>query len=249
MRSLLPVLAAAGTVACRMPLDELDGAFYAWDDRTVHCAVEVDDRAGYDVDDVLAAMDRARERGEVVELLVHIPGVTISWDHLEALLAGARDRGLPFLTMTELLRGEPQAGVSLQYDDWRVDQWTESAPLLARYDARVTIFVARYQNFRPTARLQLAALAAAGHDVEAHSVKHVRDPAYVEQHGVRAYLDDEVLPSIEQLRDDGYEVVSYAYPFGAHTGEIDRAVLGTGQVEVVRALAKPNELRANPCAD
>jgi peptidoglycan/xylan/chitin deacetylase (PgdA/CDA1 family) len=89
--------------------------------------------------------------------------------------------------------------------------------------------------------------AAAGHDVEAHSVLHERGPTYVERHGLAAYLDEEVLPSIELLRADGYEVLSYAYPFGVRTDETDRAILDTGSVQMVRSLAKPNQLRANPC--
>jgi hypothetical protein len=247
MRRVLLVLGLLGAGACRTALDDLDGAFYAWDGRKVHCAVEIDDRAGWDLDDILAGMDRARDRGEVVELLVHIPGTTMTWPRLEAVLAGARDRGLPFLTVTELLRGTPRAGVSLQYDDWHTEEWVESMPLLAQYGAHVTLFVGRYPTMPATAHQQLAELAAAGHDIEAHSIKHQRGPTYVEQRGLRAYLDEEVVPSIDLLRGDGYEVLSYAYPFGVRTDETDRAILDSGAVEMVRALAKPNELRANPC--
>jgi hypothetical protein len=242
---LVVVLALAS--ACRVPFDELTGAYYAWDDRSVHCAVEIDDHAGFSLDAIFAGMDRVQHTGEVIELLVHTPGVTVSWERLEAVLAGARDRGLPFLTATEMLRGAPRAGVSLQYDDWHTKEWVESMDLLARYGAHVTLYVGRYPGMPVTAHLQLRQLADAGHDVEAHSIMHQRGPGYVEQHGLQAYLDEEVLPSIELLRGDGYEVVSYAYPFGVRTEETDHAIIDSGSVELVRALAKPNELRANPC--
>ncbi|HEY5944301.1 MAG TPA: polysaccharide deacetylase family protein [Kofleriaceae bacterium] len=238
------VIALAG--ACRTPLDELDGAFYAWDQRTVHCAVEIDDVAGFTLEQIFAGMDRVRDSGEVLELLVHTPGVSMTMDHLEAVLAGARDRGLPFLTITEVLHGTPRAGISLQYDDWHTKEWVDSMPLLDQYGAHVTLFVGRYPGMPPTAHLQLAALAAAGHDIEAHSITHSRGPGYVEEHGLTTYLDEEVMPSLDLLRGDGYEVLSYAYPFGVRTEQTDHAILGRG-VEMVRALAKPNELRANPC--
>ena len=135
------------------------------------------------------------------------------------------------------------------YDDWHTQEWVASMDLLAQYGAHVTLYVGRYANMLPTAHLQLAELAAAGHDVEAHSVLHLRGPTYVEQRGLRAYLDEEVLPSIDRLRADGYEVLSYAYPFGVRTTETDDGILGTGSVEMVRALAKTSELRANPCPD
>jgi len=247
MRSVAALLVLA--CACRTPLDELDGAFYAWDQREVHCAVEIDDRAGIPLDQILAGMDRAKERGEVVELLVHTPGVTVTMANLEAVLAGARDRELPFLTITEVLRGPPRAGVALMYDDWQTHNWVASMDLLAQYGAHVTLYVGRYPNFKPDAYAELAELAAAGHDVEAHSITHPRGPTYVEEHGLRAYVEQEVLASIDVLRADGYEVLSYAYPFGFSTSEIDRAILDTGSVQIVRSLAKTHELRANPCPE
>jgi hypothetical protein len=247
MRFALIVIACAS--ACRTPISELDGAFYAWDQRSVHCAVEIDDRAGQELDAIYAGMDRARDTGEVIELLAHKPGETMAWDRLEAVLAGARDRGLPFLTATELLRGPAMAGVALMYDDWHTAAWVESMPLLERYGAHVTLYVARYTGISPEAHVELAMLDQAGHDVEAHSIAHLRGPTFVEEYGLGSYLDDEVVPSIDLLRDDGYEVLSYAYPFGVHTSETDRAILDAGGVQMVRALAKPNDLRANPCPD
>jgi peptidoglycan/xylan/chitin deacetylase (PgdA/CDA1 family) len=245
MRFALIVIACA--TACRTPIGELDGAFYAWDQRSVHCAVEIDDAAGQQLDAIYAGMERARDTGEVLELLVHKPGATMAWDRLEAVLAGARDRGLPFLTATELLRGPAMAGVALMYDDWHTAAWVESMPLLDRYGAHVTLYVGRLPGISPQSLVELDVLDAAGHDIEAHSISHLRGPTVVEEYGLDAYLDDEVVPSIELLRAAGYEVVSYAYPFGVRTAETDRAILDAGNVQMVRAVAKPNELRANPC--
>lgn len=235
--------------ACRTPIDNLDGAFYAWDGRQVHCSVEIDDRAGFSLEQIEAGMDRARDTGEVLELLVHTPGVSMSLERFGHVLAAAAARGLPFVTATEMLRGAPRAGVALMFDDWHTAEWVDSMPLLDAYGAKVTLYVGRVPGMPATAHLQLRQLADAGHDVEAHSILHLRGPVYVEEHGMAAYLHDEVLPSIDLLRAEGYEIVSYAYPFGAHTTEIDRAILDTGSVQFVRTLAKNNELRANPCRD
>jgi hypothetical protein len=247
MRLALVGVLALG--ACKTPIDELDGAYYAWDGRKVHCAVEIDDTAGWDMDAITAGLDRVRDTGEVIELLFHTPGVTVSMARIEEVLAATRDRGLPFLTVEDMLRGSPRAGVAIMYDDWHTKEWVETMPLLDEYGAHVTLYVGRYPTMSTTAHLQLADLAAAGHDVEAHSVKHLRGPTFVEEYGLRAYLDDEVKPSVELLRADGYEVLSYAYPFGVRTDETDHAIVDDGVVEMVRALAKPRQLRANPCPD
>ncbi len=232
---------------CTTSLPDLDGAFFAWDDRHVHCAAEIDDVSGIELPDIEAALDRARDRGEVLELLVHTPGVTVGMDRLEAVLAAAHERDLPFLTATDLANGHGGAGVALMYDDWHTEQWCASEDLLARYGAHVTLYVGRYPTMSPKAHDELQELAAAGHDVEAHSTSHQRGPGYVEEHGLAAYLDDEVVASIDLLEASGFDVVSYAYPFGTRTDEIDRAILATGRVRFVRALAKTNELRADPC--
>lgn len=215
----------------------------------MHCAIEIDDDARISLAQIEAGMDRVRQTGEVLELLAHTPGVTMSMDRLAAVLAAAAERELPFLTATDLVRGTPRAGVALMYDDWHTAEWIDSTALLDRYGAKVTLYVARYPTMVPTGHLQLRQLADAGHDIEAHGILHLRGPGYVEERGITAYLESEVLPSIELLRADGYEVVSYAYPFGAHTAEMDRAILEHGGLELVRTLAKSNELRANPCPE
>jgi hypothetical protein len=233
--------------ACRAPLTELDGAFYNWDGRTVHCAVEVDDRAGFEWQDIADGLDRARANGEVLELLVHRPGDSMAWDRFEQLLAGVRERELAFVTATDLVRGTPTAGVALMYDDWWLDTWLASLDLLTKYQARVTLHIAHFDGFDDNLRAQVRQLADAGNDIQAHGVLHIRGPNYVESHGVSSYVADEVAPSIDGLRDAGYDVVTFAYPFGMHTDEIDRAILDTHKVATVRTLTKPQQLRENPC--
>src|SRR5262249_7075929 len=147
--------------ACHTPLSELDGAFYSWDDREVHCAVEVEDRDGWPWQELLDGLDRARDNGEVVEMLVHRPGESMTWPRFEQLLAAARDRGLPFLTATDMVNGAGGAGIALMYDDWYLDTWLASLDLLAQYQARVTIYVAHYDGFDAAHKAQVRQLADA----------------------------------------------------------------------------------------
>src|SRR5438105_876160 len=143
------VLGLLAVCACQREVADIDGAFYAWDHRAVHCALDIGAEARIDLASITSGLDRARDRGEVLELLVHIPGESLSWAAFEAVLAAVRDRGLPFLTYADLAAGPPRAGVALQYDDWYVQPWLASRALLAEYGAHVTIFVARYAHFLP----------------------------------------------------------------------------------------------------
>jgi hypothetical protein len=221
---------------CHDDIAELDGVFYDGDDRAVHCAVDLDKVAGNSTASIDTALDRAAARGEVVELYAHDPGRTVPVDTIEHVLAGATARGLGFVTYGDFARDVGTGpALALSFDDTAVVSWAALRPLFQQHGARVTFFVSRYTRLLPEERDLLRVLANDGHDVQAHSVLHLRAPEYVEDFGLDAYLEDEVLPSIHVLRDDGYEVTAYAYPFGARTGELDRAILE--HVPVLRSVS------------
>lgn len=110
---------------------------------------------------------------------------------------------------------------------------------------RATFFITRYAQFSATGKAKLAELFADGHAIEAHAVDHRNAYDYVERWGLAAYLADEALPSITALRDDGYPVSLYAYPFGARTDELDAALLG--HVAAVRSIVYAFEPSTDPC--
>jgi peptidoglycan/xylan/chitin deacetylase (PgdA/CDA1 family) len=240
--------AAAGALlaGCQQALSELDGAFYDGDHRLVHCGVNLDSKSGTSLESIDSGLDRARDRREVVELYAHHPGVSVPIDKLEHVLAGARDRGLGFFTYADFAHGrEVSPGVALSFDDTSVDAWVALRPLLAQYQAHVTFFVSRYQNLNDDQHAGLLLLAADGHAIEAHSVQHLRAPDYVDDHGLDAYLHDELDPSIDVLRADGFEVTAFAYPFGVRTGELDDAI--GKRVPVIRSVAFSYPEVQSPC--
>jgi hypothetical protein len=242
------VVATLAAVAggCQRSLDDVDGVFYDGDGRLVHCGVNLDTTANTSIASIDAALDRARDRGEVVELYAHHPGDTVPIEKLEHVLAGARDRGLAYFTYADFAHDRPaEAGLALSFDDTSVEAWFALRPMLQRYGAQVTFFVSRYYNLGDGEHQLLKQLASEGHAVEAHSVLHLRAPEYVEQRGLNAYVHDEVDPSIAILRNDGFTVEAFAYPFGARTGELDRAI--ARRISVIRSVAFTYELVDDPC--
>jgi hypothetical protein len=238
----------AGTLAasCQQDLGDIDGVFYNGDGRLVHCGINLDSEASVSRSSIDSGLDRARDRGEIVELYAHHPGVTVPIDKIEYVLAGATARGLAFVTYGDFAHGSATApGLALSFDDTSVDAWVGLLPLFETYHARVTFFVSRYVTMKEEAHAGLQVLAAAGHDIEAHSVRHFRAPDYVDDYGINAYLRDELDPSIQVLRDAGFEVNAFAYPFGARTGELDRAI--AKRVPVIRSVAFSYEGVESPC--
>jgi peptidoglycan/xylan/chitin deacetylase (PgdA/CDA1 family) len=212
----------------------------------VHCAIDLDAKSNVSMDSIDGGLDRALDRGEIIELYAHNPGKTVPLATIEHVLAGAQARGLAPVTYADFARGEARApGLALSFDDTSVQAWVDALPLLSQYGARVTFFVSRYAALRDNERALVRVLADAGHDIEPHTVNHLNAPQYVETNGLKAYLNDEVWPSVDRLEEDGYEVNAFAYPFGARTGEIDDAI--RARVPVLRSVEFSYSGVVSPC--
>ena len=210
---------------CHDPIADLDEVYYRGPGARVVCAVSIDDVAGNRAS-IAGGLDRAARTGEVLQLYAHVPGRTVAQATIDLVLDGARARGLASFTYAELAAGRPaEAGLALSFDDSAIEEWTALADRLDAAGVRATFFVTRYHLWTADQRAALRALAARGHDVQAHSVSHQRAPDVVEERGVAGYLELEVLPGLELLRADGHRPTVFAYPFGARTSEVDRALL------------------------
>lgn len=235
---LLPAIALA-SAACHADIADVDSAYYRWDGRQVHCAIDIDTITRNDRASIDRGLDRAVARGEVLELFAHVPGQTIALDAIETIVADAQARGLAFVTYADLANDTVPhgGGLALAFDDNAVDAWLSTRDVLQRYGARVTFFVTRYARLTDAAHQAIAQLAADGHDIEAHSVNHLRGPKYVDDHGLHAYIADEIAPSIDVLVADGYPITTFAYPFGARTDETDVAIARLDHVKLLRSVS------------
>jgi peptidoglycan/xylan/chitin deacetylase (PgdA/CDA1 family) len=216
-----------------------DALYFGWDDRRVLCAQSLDDFVYLiDLQRVLGHLDDAAAHQEVYSVYAHVPGMTISYELIDRLLDEAVSRHLSFVTYHDMLDpSNPRGGLALAFDDARVDEWFSLRDTLRRHGAHVTFFVTRYHEFSEQGRAELAQLAADGHDIEAHGVDHLNATAYAASSSVDAYVTDQVLPSIEILRGDGYPATVFAYPFGAHNDQLDRVILE--HTDLVRTTAGP----------
>jgi hypothetical protein len=216
-----------------------DALYFPWDDRRVLCAQSIDDLNHLlDLQRVLGRMDDAATYHEVFDIYAHVPGETVSPQLIDRVLDEAASRNLAFVTYHDMLdRTNPRGGLALAFDDARIDQWFTLRDTLRRHNAHVTFFVTRYYDFSETGRAELAQLAADGNDIEAHGVDHLDAVEYAAAHGVDAYVLDQVLPSVDILRADGYPTSVFAYPFGSRNDDLDRALLE--HVDLVRTTAGP----------
>lgn len=229
-----PALIACGDNRYRNP------PYYDWDGTPVVGAFNIDEMAGDDPA-LLDAVDSVRGSDSVVLFYGHDPPNLTRYDAIDGLLTRAEHDGLAILTFADLAAGgPPRAGLCLSFDDTEVDAWFALRDLLARHRARVTFFVAEYAELGDEQRAELHTLHVEGNSIEAHGVHHLDAVTYIAEHGLAAYVDREVQPSIDILRVDGFAPVAYAHPFGSHTRELDEAL--AGRIRFVRSISgKPKE--------
>lgn len=136
----------------------------------------------------------------------------------------------------------------LTFDDHYYKDWVAALPIFERYNAKVTFFLSRYEDFLHCATCQhirndLNAILMSGHSVEFHGLHHVDAVNYVRDLGLSSYLDYEVIPGLELMHSDGLNVSTMAMPFGSTNSTINLALLA--HVHKVRGFIGGNGNSAN----
>lgn len=204
------------------------------DEPTAMLCSESLDHAGNDPSwiDIVDTVEQARAEHQVVLFHGHAPGEIEKVSTIERVLDLAAYEHVPVLRYDEIATAT-DGGIALAIDDNAIVDWYALRPVFQHYGAHITFFVSRWDQQPPAAIDQLLQLAADGHELEPHTVNHLHALPYVEQHGLDAWLADEVDPSIAIMRQNGFEPQFFAYPFGERSMETDRAVLS--RVAAVRA--------------
>jgi peptidoglycan/xylan/chitin deacetylase (PgdA/CDA1 family) len=225
VRALWVLVMLAG---CDATLVDMDEIYTRGAPRFVMCGMNIDDKSSASIDAIGGALDRAQIDGTTVLLYAHAPGdqpnMTVDPATVELALAGVVDRGMKFATYADLEQGEVPGSLALAFDDRDFPGWTGLRPMFMHYGARVTFFVSEYTFLPDDQKAQLRQLADDGHDIEYHSVHHYNAAKYSAEHGVDAYINDDILPALQAMQADGYNPTVFAYPFGARTTATDDAL-------------------------
>ena len=120
---------------------------------------------------------------------------------------------------------EKYGGVVFTFDDADVNAWWNLHNILKNKNWRATFFVSGYDKLNSNQIDLLKKLNKYGHEIGGHSINHFNAREYVQGNGISAYLETEILPMINLMEADGFQLTSFAYPYGARTAQIDQALL------------------------
>jgi len=113
-------------------------------------------------------------------------------------------------------------GVAFTFDDSSsINSWGLAQNIFQDNNITATFFIDRWHLLTPEKFNILQTLRSDGHQIACHTYEHVSvfDSRYDnEDDKVQAYLEDQVLPAINNMEQDGFHPVSFAYPYTKYTG-------------------------------
>ena len=114
-----------------------------------------------------------------------------------------------------LPRQENPSGVLFAFDDYYAENWEEHFDLFDEYDADVTFFI---NSAYPTEFCTEA--VERGHEIGFHTIGHVDLTNATEQE-----IYEEAIEPIEDFREAGFELTTFAYPYGNYTEALNDQLL------------------------
>ncbi|MCK9592647.1 MAG: PKD domain-containing protein, partial [Methanoregula sp.] len=122
-----------------------------------------------------------------------------------------------YITVNEGQSGGSHAGIALTFDDSSIDKWYAIREKLQNYGAHVTFFVSGYGNLEQGQKDKLLELQNVyGHEIGFHGTHHTEAGTYIQNPPtVQDYIDYDITPGLNQMRNDGLNVVDFAYPGGS----------------------------------
>jgi hypothetical protein len=117
-----------------------------------------------------------------------------------------------------------EPGIAMTFDDDYVDNWYKYLPLLDSLGVKATFYISGYHNLSQTQIAKLKAIMQHGNEIAYHTTNHQNIQKYLENHSEKDLLHSEIYPDLSLMKQDGFNPVVFAYPFGSHNKETDQAL-------------------------
>ncbi len=109
---------------------------------------------------------------------------------------------------------EIDSGVIFSFDDYSVESWCRADSIFITQGWRATFCITKFHNISQTDKNKLLQLQSEGHEIAFHGTHHIRAAYFLNKHTPQEYLDYEILPDLNLMKDYGFDITSFAYPGG-----------------------------------
>ncbi len=116
-----------------------------------------------------------------------------------------------------------QGGIIFSFDDDYIDEWHEFKNVFSEHEIKATFFISNPQSLDSLKVLKLKDLQNDNHEIACHGYNHLNSLDYLDT--IDIYIEKEITSAINSLKNKGFNVVSFAYPYGESTAYIDSVLL------------------------
>lgn len=128
-----------------------------------------------------------------------------------------------------------KAGVVISFDDAYVDEWFDADKALEQYGWKATFCACRIDSIGSPQIKKLHELQSKGHEIAGHGYHHYNAVKFVEKNGIDEYVKQEIDPMMVSMKQKGFNVTSFAYPYGERSDALDKAL--ADKFKVIRGRA------------
>ncbi|MCY7420525.1 MAG: polysaccharide deacetylase family protein [Chitinophagaceae bacterium] len=118
-----------------------------------------------------------------------------------------------------------KSGIAFTFDDFNINEWFRCLPLLDSFGVKGTFYISNYNKLNREEIDKLKFIKKCGHEIAFHTTNHFNMVKYVNNKGMDALIQNEILAGLSKMNADGFYPTTFAYPFGQHTQELDNTML------------------------
>lgn len=94
-----------------------------------------------------------------------------------------------------------------------------------KYDIRATFFISGFSNLNTDKINKLHELQDLGFEIGHHTHNHIDAVSFLEEHSHEEYFTQEIEQDLNEMNKAGFDIKSFAYPFGKGTPQLDSLLL------------------------
>ena len=120
----------------------------------------------------------------------------------------------------------PNKKIALSFDDQtHIPRWNGSLPHFQQYNVNATFYIDRQNQLSEDDYATLHHFVEMGHEIGLHTLEHKSLTTHLQNGGnEQEWFEEQVITSMQIMEQRGFEINSFAYPFGERNTETDDLV-------------------------
>ena len=120
----------------------------------------------------------------------------------------------------------PKKKIALSFDDQvHIPRWNESMSYFEEYDVHATFYIDRQHSLSEDDYATLHHFVDMGHEIGLHTLEHKSLATHLQNGGnEQEWFVQQVIPSMQIMEQQGFEIESFSYPFGERNIESDKLI-------------------------